>query len=167
MGSRDYNQAEPLGSKLAKRGYVVCSGGYDGVMEAVLKGAASEGGKCAGVLTRYFNFMDLKPNPWVQACVVAEELVDRMKGLYEVGDGFIGLPGSTGTLAEIAATLELINKARSVAKPLICLGNYWKPILDVIGEQARPFEPDQKVRSLIHFAGGADDIVDRLAENLG
>ena len=42
---RDYAEARALGVELAKRGFVICSGGYGGVMEAVSRGAKEAGGK--------------------------------------------------------------------------------------------------------------------------
>ena len=42
--------AEAVGRELAKRGAVVVCGGLNGVMEAVCRGAKSEGGVTIGVL---------------------------------------------------------------------------------------------------------------------
>ena len=42
--------AEEVGRELAKRGAVVVCGGLNGVMEAVCRGAKSEGGVTIGVL---------------------------------------------------------------------------------------------------------------------
>ena len=42
--------AEEVGRELAKRGVVVACGGLKGVMEAVCKGAKSEGGTTIGIL---------------------------------------------------------------------------------------------------------------------
>jgi len=41
---------EALGSEVAKRGHILVSGGRDGVMEAVSKGAAKFGGTIVGIL---------------------------------------------------------------------------------------------------------------------
>ena len=60
-------------------------------------------------------------------------------------------PGSTGTLAELSITLELINKDRVQRKRILCMGDYWKPVLGVIGNELRPFNPDEKVADVVDF----------------
>jgi len=165
--SQEYGAAEELGSRLAQNGYVVCSGGYEGIMEAVLKGASYGGGKSIGVLTQYFEFINLQPNRWVQACVVARGLIDRIQLFWELGDAYIVLPGSTGTLAELAVSLEMINKSVTASKLLLCMGAYWKPVVDVIATQVRPFHPGETVESLVQFAETPAELVTLLSEKIG
>jgi len=157
--SDEYLQAAELGARLAASGYAICSGGYEGTMEAVLRGAASRGGKCVGILTRYFDFTGLSANPWVQACLVMQGLIDRIEAFNAAADAFVVLPGSTGTLAELAVTLEVINKSTAPPKPLVCLGGYWRPVIEVVGNESRPFLPDQLVASLVHLASDIDEVV--------
>jgi uncharacterized protein (TIGR00730 family) len=166
-GSDEYLQAAELGARLAARGYTICSGGYEGTMEAVLRGAASQGGKCVGILTRYFDFTGLRANQWVQACVVMQGLIDRIEAFNAVADAFVVLPGSTGTLAELTVTLEVINKSTSPPRPLVCLGDYWRPVIEVVGKEPRPFHPDQFVASLVHLASGVDEVVRYLDGSIG
>ena len=47
-GDAHYAQARALGAALAEKGFVVCSGGYGGVMEAVSRGAKEAGGRTLG-----------------------------------------------------------------------------------------------------------------------
>jgi uncharacterized protein (TIGR00725 family) len=151
-GSGGYTTARDLGRALARRGYAVCSGGYGGVMEAVLRGATDEGGLTVAALTKYFDFLDLRPNAWVKAAVMTLGLVDRMNTLYQIGDGFVVLPGSTGTLAEMALTLELVNKDPRDRKPIVCFGGYWEPLVRIVGDEPRPFHPNETVATLVRFA---------------
>jgi uncharacterized protein (TIGR00725 family) len=44
-GDAQYADAQALGGELAAKGFVVCSGGYGGVMEAVSRGAKEAGGR--------------------------------------------------------------------------------------------------------------------------
>src|SRR5207245_10472245 len=44
-GDADYEQARELGHALAGRGFVICTGGYGGVMEAASPGAKETGGR--------------------------------------------------------------------------------------------------------------------------
>src|SRR5438445_11721887 len=59
----DYEEARVLGRALAKHGFSVCSGGYGGVVEAVLRGAEEAGGKTYGVAAGFLKTAKL--NPWV------------------------------------------------------------------------------------------------------
>jgi uncharacterized protein (TIGR00730 family) len=158
-GSGGYTTARELGRTLARHGYAVCSGGYAGVMEAVLRGATDEGGITVTALTKYFDFLDLRPNAWVKAAVMTHGLVDRMDVLYQIGDGFVVLPGSTGTLAELAITLELVNKNPRDRKPIVCFGRYWDPLVKIVGDEPRPFHPNETVSTLVRFADNPAEVV--------
>ena len=48
--SESYRIGELVGRELGKRGLIVCCGGLGGIMEAVCKGAKSEGGVTVGIL---------------------------------------------------------------------------------------------------------------------
>jgi predicted Rossmann-fold nucleotide-binding protein len=128
-------------------------------MEAALRGAVEARGKTIGILTRHFDFIELRPNAWVMAAYTAEGLVDRMLALFSVGDLFVVFPGSTGTLAELSITLELINKDRVQHKRILCMGDYWKPVLGVVGNESRPFHPDKKVADVVGFVDSAEELV--------
>src|SRR5580704_18399660 len=95
IGSREYSQGVELGKRLAERDWVSCTGGDAGVMEAVLEGASRQGGQTVGILTKYFDFIELEPNPWVKAAIIADGLMDRMFAFYRLGDVFVVFPGST------------------------------------------------------------------------
>ena len=47
--SEEYRTAEELGSRLAKAGFTICTGGYLGVMEAASRGAR-ESGRGVGIV---------------------------------------------------------------------------------------------------------------------
>jgi hypothetical protein len=51
------------------------------------------------------------------------------------GDGYIILPGGTGTLAEIGMMLEFMNKGLMDLRPAVFLGDYWVPLLNIIQEE--------------------------------
>ena len=42
-GEKEYEEAYYIGKTLAKHGYNICSGGSQGIMDAVSKGAKEEG----------------------------------------------------------------------------------------------------------------------------
>lgn len=57
-----YESARALGAALAAKGWIVCSGGYAGVMEAVSRGAKEAGGRTMGVTARAFS---RRANAWI------------------------------------------------------------------------------------------------------
>lgn len=130
-GSEEYKTAEQLGRLLAKAGFTIINGGYGGTMLAAAKGAVSAGGKTIGVSCRAFKAG--RPNEFVNKEIETNTLVERLETLVSSGQGYIVLPGSTGTLLELAFIWELKNKGfMKTSKPVILLGDFWKPLVKII-----------------------------------
>lgn len=117
-GDVDYERGRVLGRKLAEAGYVVCNGGYGGIMEATARGAKEGGGKTIGITTRDFGG---PPNPWIDREIKTEKWNERLFKLIERGDGYVLFEGGTGTLVELFVVWEMSNK-KFLAKPIIVLG---------------------------------------------
>ena len=62
LGDSRYAEARRLGAELAMRGFVICTGGYGGVMEAASRGAKEAGGRTIGVTAEFF---PSRANKWV------------------------------------------------------------------------------------------------------
>ena len=108
-------------------------------MEAVSRGAAEAGGRVLAVTARVFGG---PANRWVAEETVVETWRDRLFKLIELGDAYVALPGGTGTLAEIAVVWEMLNKGILTPRPLVLLGDFWRPVLDpvqVIENQGSPW----------------------------
>jgi uncharacterized protein (TIGR00730 family) len=137
-GEADYTEARELGGALARAGFAVCSGGFGGVMEAVSRGAKEGGGKTYGVTTEFFK--GAKANRWIDVEVRVEDWQSRLFELIRLGDGYVACKGGTGTLAELAVVWEMLNKSVMTRKPFVCLGDFWRPILDCVRqvEMAHP-----------------------------
>jgi hypothetical protein len=93
------DKAEELGRLLARRGCVVVCGGRSGVMEAVARGAAAEGGVSIGVLPEAD-----RSNAAPDLTFSIPTAVGWARNLAVVasGDVVIALGGAWGTLSEIA-----------------------------------------------------------------
>ena len=132
-----YEQGIACGRHLAEAGYAVVTGGYGGVMEAVSRGAHEAGGRVLGV-TAPEVFPDRSgANQFVSEESQAAHLVERIHELTEVSSGAITLPGSLGTLTELAIAWNLAYVARfsgSLPKPVIVVGERWASIIDFLGE---------------------------------
>src|SRR6185312_10458560 len=104
----EYQAAQRLGQALAERGFSVVTGGYNGVMEAVSRGAHEAGGHVIGVTVEVIarNFERL-PNAFLTQEVRTAALLERIDKLVELGDAYVVLPGGAGTLAELGIVWNL------------------------------------------------------------
>ncbi|MDP2675682.1 MAG: TIGR00725 family protein [Dehalococcoidia bacterium] len=93
--------AEEVGRELAKRGVTVCCGGGGGIMEAVCRGARSEGGHTIGILPGR-DASESPPNAWVEFPVFTGIGYARNAAVVLTGDAVIAVDGAYGTLSEIA-----------------------------------------------------------------
>lgn len=162
-GDEAYAEAERLGSLLAQAGYTLCNGGYGGSMEASAKGARSAGGTVIGVT---IDALGLQANRWITTVIPMPTLVDRLQKLVDIGDGFVVLRGGTGTLLELAFTWELLTKALMRPKPIVCLGEFWKPLVEVMTTQLRS-EDRHEPATAVAIAESAQKCVAMLSERLG
>ena len=121
-----YRVAVELGAALARAGFAIASGGYGGTMEAVSRGAAEAGGRVIGVVAKAFSS---KANHWVAETIVVPKWEDRLMQLISLGDGYVACPGGTGTLVELAVAWEMIHKRLIPQKPVVALGEFWRPII--------------------------------------
>jgi uncharacterized protein (TIGR00730 family) len=164
-GEAVYEQARRLGAALAENGFLVCSGGYGGVMEAVSRGAHEAGGKALAVTAEFFR---AKPNRWVSEAFRVKTWEERLFDLIRRGDGYVACTGGTGTLVELAVVWEMLNKGLISGKPFVALGDFWRPIVERVREvetgHASPWcEADAQ---LISFAANAEEAVRCLAVRL-
>ncbi len=130
-GHAHYALALELGSQLASCGFLVCSGGYGGVMEAVSRGAKQAGGHTIGITAEFFSS---RANAWLDEVISVRTWQERLFALIERGSGYVACPGGTGTLVELSIVWEMINKRVMPAKPFVTIGHFWKPIIDCVRE---------------------------------
>ena len=128
--SPKYLQAHELGKALGQASYTLANGGYGGTMAAAAQGAKQAGSTTIGVTCTAFGRS--KPNPWIDKEIKTDNLNERLDTLVNLADAYVLLPGSTGTLLELALVWELINKRFLPQRPIICLSGYWKPVIDTI-----------------------------------
>ena len=164
-GDADYEDARLLGAELAKAGFAVCSGGYGGVMEAVSRGAKESSGKTYGVTAEFFK---PKANPWIDVEVRMKTWQERLFELIRLANGFVACKGGTGTLVELAAVWEMLNKSVISAKPIAVLGDFWTPVVDRVREveldHGGPWgEANER---LVHIASSYEDAVSYLVSKL-
>ncbi|HEY6626724.1 MAG TPA: LOG family protein [Ignavibacteriaceae bacterium] len=129
-----YLTAYTLGKNLALNGFDICTGGFNGIMEAASKGAVEGGGEAIGVTV---NLWGGRINKFVTKEIMCDTLLERINKLIELGDGFVVLQGGTGTLLELAVVWEYINKGLMNSKPIACHSSIWKTIVSEMNEQMK------------------------------
>jgi uncharacterized protein (TIGR00730 family) len=161
-GDRQYAEALALGAELAARGFRVCTGGYGGAMEAVSRGAKQAGGRTLGVTAEFFPG---SANEWVDQQVRVKTWRERLFRLVEHGDAYVTCPGGTGTLVELAVVWEMLNKGAMARKPFAVLGDFWRPVVDLVSavEFGRARDRGGSSAPLVHIASSAADAAEYLA----
>lgn len=128
----EYLEARTLGRELARAGFVVCNGGYAGIMEASARGAKESGGATIGITVETF---PRKPNKWIDTEISKPNLVQRLEDLVGTADGFVILKGGTGTLLELAYVWEFINKKLIRERPIVLCGEFWNGVVETLREE--------------------------------
>lgn len=116
-----------LGAALAEAGFTVATGGYEGIMGAVSRGARSKGGEVLGYTVTSWD--GLPANEAVTKRTDSADLFDRLRRFSEA-DLLIGLDGGIGTLAEVAVAWNLLQV--SDARPLLLVGDAWAELVDLV-----------------------------------
>lgn len=155
-GSAGYEQAYEVGYELARAGFVVANGGYAGTMEASAKGAREGGGTSIGVSCGAFKRSEV--NEYIDREIETANLKERLAKLIELGNGYVVLPGGTGTLTELAYAWEMMNKKFLAGRVLVIMGEFWQPVVKLV-EGSSP-----RSRGMVHRADNAKELVDIFAK---
>lgn len=107
--------AEETGRLIARRGGIVVTGGYGGVMEAACRGARKAGGTTIGILSGKHAS---EANRWIGIPIVTGMGHARNAVIALTADGIVAVGGAFGTLSEIAYALRF-------GKPLVGIRS-WK-----------------------------------------
>ena len=139
-GDALYIAAEELGRRLAQAGFVTVNGGYEGVMEAVSKGAHSVSGSVVGITAEVYFARGREPNEFITREIRVKSASDRLMELIDLADAYIAIGNSTGTLAEVAVAWDYMTKGFLPQKPLILVGESWKNFMEYV-EREDQFSP--------------------------
>ena len=160
-GDKEFETAYRLGRILAHKKFNVCTGGYKGIMDAVSKGATEKGGEAIGVTVGLWH---VKPSSHLTKEIRCHTLFDRVTKLFEIGDAYVILQGGTGTLLELAAVWEFMNKNLLKRKPIACHSKMWKDIITVMDNQ---IEKEKRRTGLVKPCKSVEEIADYLVKQLG
>jgi uncharacterized protein (TIGR00730 family) len=158
--SDEYAAARELGRALAQRGLTVVTGGYNGVMEAVSRGAKELGGHVIGVTVEVIarNF-ERVPNAYLDQEVKTIALLERIDKMVELGAAYVVLPGGAGTLAELGIVWNLALLGALHGKPLVVVGNGWRRVLQTMIDELHTIETDVQMLRLVPDVPSAVEVL--------
>ena len=156
--SRLFQLAYETGFRLAKAGFNLANGGYEGCMLASANGAKEGGAGTIGVTTD--DFPDSVKNQFIDREIRKRTWRERLHELVDVGDGYLVLDGGTGTLTELAVIWEMRNK-NFHHKPIAVLGRYMQAFV-----KASRKNPEVRIPEDMHFASKPEHATRYLAGRL-
>ena len=136
----DYDDGVRCGRMLAEAGFDVVTGGYDGLMAAVSRGAADAGAGVVGVTTPTMFPARDGVNRWVGTEIPSPTITERIHELLAMSAAAIALPGSLGTLTEllVAWNLAYIDRLRGVTpEPVVTVGEGWRTVVTGLADAVR------------------------------
>jgi uncharacterized protein (TIGR00730 family) len=161
-GGAEYAEARRLGALLAAANYTVMSGGYNGVMEAVSRGALEAGGLTIGVTMEIF--AGLSANPFLTREIRTRNFFERLDVLTSSASGFIALRGGMGTLTELSLIWNMLQTKTMEHKPTILVGRFWRTLLQSIADH---LVISREELELFHYVDTPEEAVASLARAAG
>lgn len=156
-----YEQSYQIGKALAGAGYAVMTGGYDGVMGAVSRGAAEADGHVIGVTVQRSGLAaERKTNQWVKEEIPYPTMRDRLHHLAEQADGYIAMAGGIGTLQEITEVWQLMRIQTIPRRPFVLYGDFWLPLVTHLLQST--YVSSAEI-DLIQVCNTPDEVIDYLA----
>jgi uncharacterized protein (TIGR00730 family) len=116
-----------MGRLLGQAGFDVMTGGYQGVMEAVSRGARTAEAHVVGITMARF---EDQVNPYVVEEIHTANFYERFGWLVDRADGYVAMPGGIGTLAEVSFAWQEILLGIVPRRPLILVGDEWRAMFD-------------------------------------
>jgi len=120
-----YASGVEMGRLLGESGFDVMTGGYQGMMEAVSRGAREAGAHVVGITMARF---EDQLNPYVIEEIHTASFYERFGWLVDRADGYIAMPGGIGTLAEVSFAWQEILLGIVPKRPLILVGAEWRAL---------------------------------------
>jgi uncharacterized protein (TIGR00730 family) len=133
VAERYRHAAEELGAEIAKRGMrLVYGGGRIGLMGILADAALAAGGEVDGVIPEFLRGLEVAHERLSDLRVVPT-MHDRKRVMFELADGFVVLPGGSGTLdesIEIASWKQLGLHDKPI---VVCdVAGFWRPLASLL-----------------------------------
>ena len=128
--SKLYNETISLGEILAELDFVIASGGYTGIMDAISKGVANKKGKAIGVTTD--EITKVLPSEFLTEEYREETLMTRLNLLQGIADYHLFLEGSTGTLTELSLLWDKMKLGLLPLRPIFLFDETWHQVFELL-----------------------------------
>ncbi|MDX8046454.1 TIGR00730 family Rossman fold protein [Gracilibacillus sp. S3-1-1] len=156
-------EARKLGKLLADSGISLVYGGSKvGCMGAVADGVLENGGNVIGVLPKKLSDVEIAHEKLTELHIV-EDMHERKAMMSDYADGFIALPGGTGTLEE---WFEVFTWAQIGyhKKPcaLLNINQYYDPIMTLFDHMIEQGFVKDDYKKLILIENNAEQLVERM-----
>ena len=149
--SEDYKAgAMELGKELAKRNMTLVYGGSsNGLMGAVADTVLHEGGQVIGVIPKVLGDREISHTGLTQLFTVST-MHERKAKMAELADGFVVLPGGTGTLEEFFEIFTW-GQIGLHQKPcgLLNIQHYYDPLISLFDHMFNQKFLQEKFRSML------------------
>jgi len=169
LGSARFEEAHPyyrlareMGSRLARLGFTVMTGGGPGLMEAANRGAKDVGGRSIGCNIELPQ--EQKPNPYLDRHVLMRHFFVRKVLLFKYSYAFVILPGGFGTMDECFEALTLIQTGKIQDFPLVVMDRaYWRNLQELLDDMVKAGTISNADIGLLYYADSVDDAMDKIA----
>jgi uncharacterized protein (TIGR00730 family) len=129
----EYKEAEKMGRLLAENGYGVISGGGEGIMGAVNKGACEAGGNSIGLNIELPH--EQQPNKFQTLSLSFRYFFIRKVCFLKYTLGVVVFPGGFGTLDEFFESVTLVQTGKINRIPIVVVGgDGWKDMFEYINK---------------------------------
>ena len=137
-----------LCSMIGERGHDLVYGGSKiGLMGIAADAVLDHGGHVTGVEPSFF-IEECRQHEGIDRLIVTQDMFERRKTMYDMGDAFIAFPGGIGTLEEITDIMSAVH-LKLIHKPYVLynLNGYYDhfiALLDHMTEEGFIAEADRK-----------------------
>ena len=153
--------ARSLGRTLARKDLkLVYGGGRVGLMGTVADAALEAGGEVIGVMPRMLVEREISHDGLTELHVVGS-MHERKALMAELSEGFVALPGGTGTLEEFFEVLTWAQLGEH-GKPcgLLNVSGYYEPLLDLFDHMVDKGFLSEKHRAMLLVEEGAAELLE-------
>lgn len=158
------DSARAVGRRLAERGIgVVYGGGRLGLMGAVADGALEAGGEVIGVIPRALVSAEVAHRGLSELHVV-DTMHQRKQAFTDLSDGFVTIPGGTGTMDELWEAMSWAQLGYH-GKPVGLLNTvgFFNHLIAFVAKMAEVGFLRPAHRDILIVADTLDTLVDRMA----
>jgi uncharacterized protein (TIGR00730 family) len=151
-----------LGKELARQGIALVYGGASiGLMGTIANTVLEEGGQVIGVIPKVLENKEIS-HPHLTELLVVSSMHERKAKMADLADGFIALPGGSGTLEEFIevftwAQLGLHQKPMG----LLNIDHYYDPLVSLLNHMADQQFLQEKFRSMALVDSTPQSLIER------